>query len=368
MPATSEPTEAPPAAVTTPPTSTVAPTEAPRPPTAVALSQPATTEPDATSPSPVGDVESEISVAEAVAGGYTREVEPCSNKDAFPEGYEGVAVEELGGGDCAFYYPPDYVAPFDFFGLGGFTAYFIDVGQGDATLIVTDTGESMLIDGGRSKTRILDRLDEIGVQDLDAILSTHADADHIAGLIAAFNLYDVERFYWNGASHDTQTFDNLMTAVANEGVENVVVSRGDTISLGDLVFEVVHPGPLDGDSNVDSVVLQLSCGDFDMLLMADAEAPSEASMLAAGVVVDVDVLKVGHHGSDSSTSQAFLDAAQPEVGVISAGMDSQYGHPHDEVVDRLTAAGIQIIETDTTEGTDTVVMESDCVGYEFLTP
>ena len=307
-------------------------------------------------------------MAQAVAQGYNREEEACVNKTNFPKGYVGVAAEDLGEGMCAFYYPPDYVWPTNPFRFGGFTAYFIDVGQGDATLIFTDTGEWMLIDGGRSKTRIRDRLEEIGVQDLDVIVATHADADHIAGLIEAFNLYHVERFFWNGASHDTQTFDTLMTAVANEGAENVVVSRGDTISLGDLVFEVVHPGPLDGDSNVDSVVLQLSCGDFDMLLMADAEEPSEASMLAAGVVVDVDVLKVGHHGSDTSTSQPFLDAAQPEVGVISAGMDSQYGHPHDEVVDRLTAAGIQIIETDTTEGTDTVVMESDCAGYEFLTP
>ena len=100
---------------------------------------------------------------------------------------------------------------------GGFTVYFIDVGQGDATLIVADTGESLLIDGGRSKARIRERLSSLGVADLEAVLATHPDSDHIAGLVEVFDLYPIERFYWNGQSHDTQTFQNLMAAVQAEG-------------------------------------------------------------------------------------------------------------------------------------------------------
>ena len=247
----------------------------------------------------------------------------------------------------------------------GFTIHFIDVGQGDATLIVADTGEALLIDGGRSKTRIRDRLTAMGVTDLDAIAATHADADHIAGLVEVLKMYEIEDIYLNGGSSDTQTFGNFMAGVDAEGAVVRVVSRGDVISLGPLEIVVVHPGELTGDSNVDSMVLLLDCGEVEVLVTGDAEKASESEMIAAGVLLDIDVLKVGHHGSRSSTSQAFLDALQPEVGVISAGMNNQYRHPHDEVVALLVAAGVEIHETDTTEGVDTVTMTSDCHSYDF---
>ena len=205
----------------------------------------------------------------------------------------------------------------------GFTIRFIDVGQGDATLIIADTGEALLIDGGRSKTRIRDRLTAMGVTDLDAIAATHPDADHIAGLVEVLKMYDIEDIYLNGGSSDTQIFGDFMAGVDGEGAEVRMVSRGDVISLGPLELTVVHPGELIGDSNVDSMVLLLDCGEVEVLLAADAEEPSEAEMIAATVLLDIDVLKVGHHGSRSSTSQAFLDVVQPEVGVISAGMISQ---------------------------------------------
>ena len=242
----------------------------------------------------------------------------------------------------------------------GLKVYFIDVGQGDATLIVAASGESLLIDGGRSKTRIRERLNSLGLTDLDAILATHSDADHIAGLIEVFDLYQVERFYWNGQLHDTQTFQNLMAAAEAEGAQVTVSRRGDTIALGNLSLSVLHPASLSGDSNVDSIVVLLSCGTVEVLLTGDAEVPSEEDMLAAGVVTDIDVLKVGHHGSRTSTSAAFLTATAPEVGVISAGLNNQYGHPHQEVVDRLTAAGVELWYTDTTDQDDTVRLVSDC--------
>jgi len=240
------------------------------------------------------------------------------------------------------------------------------VGQGDATLIVADTGETLLVDAGRSKTRIRERLQTLGIEDLDAILATHPDADHIAGLIEVLDLYDIERYYHSGDTHTTQTYANLLAAVdAEDGLESFIVARGDTITLGSLTIEVLHPGTLTGDNNVDSIVLLLSCGEVDVLLMADAETPSEQEMLVAGVLGDVEVLKVGHHGSRSSTSQAFLDVVSPEFGVISAGLDSQYGHPHAEVVELLEGFGVELILTDTTVGDDTVVLESDCEAYSF---
>jgi len=242
------------------------------------------------------------------------------------------------------------------------------VGQGDATLIVTATGESLLIDGGRSRARIRERLNTLGVTDLDAVLATHADADHIAGLVEVFDLYQVERFYWNGQIHSTQTFQNLMAAAQAEGAQITISRSGDTIPLGDLNLQVFHPSSLSGDSNVDSIVVLLSCGTVEVLLAGDAEVPSEREMLASGILIDIDILKVGHHGSRTATSDTFLAAVAPEVGVISAGLNNQYGHPHQEVVDSLTAAGVQLWSTDISDQDDTLRLVSDCSTFSLEQP
>lgn len=240
------------------------------------------------------------------------------------------------------------------------------MGQGDATLISVN-GQRLLIDGGRSQNRIEERLSALGITDLDAIMATHPDADHIAGLIRVLELYTVETVYLNGGESDSQTFATFMAAVNAEGADVLTLSRGDAITLGGLTIEVLHPGANTGDSNADSLVVHLTCGSVDVLLTGDATLPSEASMIAAGVLSDVEVLKVGHHGSNTSTGQAFLDIVQPEYAVISAGMESQFGHPHEEVVTRLVATGATLYHTDTTAGDDTVVMSSDCSSVSFDT-
>ena len=240
------------------------------------------------------------------------------------------------------------------------------MGQGDATLIVSNDGHSLLVDGGRSKTRIRDRLSALGIQDIDAIVATHPDADHIAGLTEVLAMYKVENVYLNGGQSSTATHANFLDAVEQEGAIVSTLRMNDTFHLGDMVIKVLHPYQLTGDSNVDSLVLQLGCGDVQVLLTGDSEIESEQSMLSEDVLQDIDLLKVGHHGSRSSTSQTFLDVIQPEVGVISAGFDSQYGHPHMEVVNRLVLEGVQIFETDTTESyDDTLKMTSDCRTYEI---
>ncbi len=233
------------------------------------------------------------------------------------------------------------------------------------TLIRASNGETLLIDGGRSKTRIRERLNTLGITDLDAVLATHPDADHIGGLLEVFDLYEIERFYWNGQLHDTQTFQNLMTAAESEGSATTVSRSGDSIPLGTLTIKVLHPATLSGDSNVDSIVVLVSCGTIEVLLTGDAEIPSEQDMLTSGVLVDIDVLKVGHHGSRTSTSEEFLTAVVPEVGLISAGLTSQFGHPHQEVVDRLLGAGVDLYHTDTTDQDDTILMTSDCQSVGF---
>ena len=250
--------------------------------------------------------------------------------------------------------------------IGGFSIYFIDVGQGDATLVVSNDGHSLLVDGGRSKTRIRDRLSALGIQDIDAIAATHPDADHIAGLTEVLAMYKVENIYLNGGQSSTATHADFLDAVEQEGAIVSTLQMNDTFNLGGMVIKVLHPYQLTGDSNVDSLVLQLGCGDVQVLLTGDSEIESEQSMLSENVLQDIDLLKVGHHGSRSSTSQAFLDVIQPEVGVISAGFDSQYGHPHVEVVNRLNLEGVQIFQTDTTEAyDDTLKMTSNCQTYEI---
>jgi competence protein ComEC len=247
----------------------------------------------------------------------------------------------------------------------GFTIDFIDVGQGDATLVTTDTGEALLVDGGRSKKRLRERLESMGIEDLDAIALTHPDADHVAGLVEVLEMFPVERIYLNGGGSNSQTFGNFMVGVEAEGATVITVTRGDTIPLGGLTLKVLHPGELSGDSNGDSMVLLLDCAEVEVLLTGDAETPSEVEMIAAGVLFDIDVLKIGHHGSRTSSSQAFLDILLPEAGVISAGMENSYDHPHDDVLARLAATGMRILETDTTESADGIRMTSDCRTYEF---
>ena len=181
--------------------------------------------------------------------------------------------------------------------VAGFTIDFIDVGQGDATLITAVTSETLLVDGGRSKTRIRDRLESMGIKDMVGIALTHPDADHVAGLVEVLEMFPVERISLNRGDSDSQTFGNFMAGVEAEGAAVATVSRGDTIPLGGLTLNVVHPGELSGDSNEDSVALLLDCAEVETPLTGDAEAPSEEKMIASGALFDIDVLKIGHHGS-----------------------------------------------------------------------
>jgi competence protein ComEC len=265
--------------------------------------------------------------------------------------------------------PPATPTPGGGNGGGGsgnwFTVAFLDVGQGDAILI-TINGERLLIDGGASSTLALTRLQALGVTDLDAILMTHPDADHIGGLAAVLGAFTVERIYLNGGTASTDVFATFMAAVNAEGAEITTLSRGMTVPLGGLSLPVLHPVVTStAQSNDNSLVVRLTCG--SVLFTGDAEVPAETSMLSAGLVTDVDVLKVGHHGSKSSSSLAFLQAAKPEVAVISAGRTNSYGHPATEVLDRLAIVGASLVYTDTTAADDTVVMSSDCSTYSFST-
>jgi len=249
-----------------------------------------------------------------------------------------------------------------------FTVQFFDVGQGDATL-VTVNGHRLLIDGGRSSSTVVQRLQSAGVTSLDAVVATHPDADHVGGLAAVLGAFQVERVYVNGDPSETRTYDEFLTAAAAEpGAQVVILSRGQLVPLGGLLLSVLNPPSPSGDTNNDSIVLKLSCGAVSVLFTGDAEAPAEQSIILAGLATRVNVLKVGHHGSNTASSAGFVQALQPEVAVISAGRTNAYGHPAPEALARLTAVGALFEYTDTSAGDDSVTMTSDCATYWFSMP
>ncbi|MBA7676002.1 hypothetical protein ES703_84242 [subsurface metagenome] len=223
--------------------------------------------------------------------------------------------------------------------------HFIDVGQGDSILI--DLGDiEMLIDGGGKSPSVVSYIDDYIDGVLEVIVATHPHADHIGGLIDVLAAFEVDEIWLNGDTSTSQTYSQFMSAVNSEGAQVYKARRGDTIEVNDLAFNVLHPASLDDTINNNSIVLRLNHGEIDFLFMGDAEKEAEASMLAAGVVPDVEILKVGHHGSRTSSSAQFLNAVNPEVAIYMAGEGNSYGHPHQETIAALDEFGAEIYGTD----------------------
>jgi beta-lactamase superfamily II metal-dependent hydrolase len=243
------------------------------------------------------------------------------------------------------------------------TIHFIDVGQGDAILI--DRGDTdILVDGGPTSASVLAYLQGQGVADIDLLVATHPHADHVGGLADVLAQYQVSEVWVNGDAATSQAYQDFAAAVATEGATVREVTRGYATQVGGLDIAVLNPSQLTGDLNEDSVVLRLVCGEVSVLLTGDATSDSEVNMLATGLALDSDVLKVGHHGSATSTSAAFLAAVTPKDAVISVGAGNVYGHPAQATLDRLAAPGATVYRTDL-DGM--VVLISDCNTYSITT-
>ena len=248
-----------------------------------------------------------------------------------------------------------YVAPTE----DEFKVHFIDVGQGDSILI--DLGETeILIDGGGKSPGVVDYLNDYIDGALEVMVATHPHADHIGGLIAVLDAFDVEEVWHNGDTSTSQTYAQFMAAVQAEGAEIHIARRVDEITVGELIFLVLNPATLAGTTNNNSIALSLSYGEVDFLFMGDAEQEAEASMLGAGTIPDVEILKVGHHGSRTSSSQAFLVLVRPDVAIYMAGKGNRYGHPHGETTAALTEVGAKIYGTDIH---GTIVITTDSESY-----
>jgi len=242
---------------------------------------------------------------------------------------------------------------------GELAVHFIDVGQGDSILI--DLGETeVLIDGGDKSPGVVSYLQDYIDGSLEVVVATHPHADHIGGLISVLNNFQVEQIWHNGDTSTSKTYTEFMTAIQSEGAEIHVGRRGDMISAGELTFMILNPVTLAGTTNNNSIVVSLSYGNVDFLLTGDAEQEAEAAMLVASdiPVPDIEILKVGHHGSRTSSSQDLLVATSPEVAIYMAGTGNSYGHPHQETLDALAQIGAQIYGTDV-NGTIVIITDGD---------
>lgn len=246
---------------------------------------------------------------------------------------------------------------------GTLTVTWLDVGQGDAAVIQCG-GQSMLIDGGKPEksSYIYAWLQQHGLSYLDVIVATHVDADHIGGLAGALNYASVGTAYCPETTGTTETFQSFVKYLAQRGKQITVPTAGETFALGGAQVQILGPLHRAEDSNDNSIVLKVSFGATSFLFTGDAERAEEQDLLNAGVNLQSTVLKVGHHGSDTSTSYPFLRAVAPQYAVISVGAGNSYGHPTEAVLSRLRDAGVTTFRTDM-QGEITAVSDGQTINF-----
>jgi competence protein ComEC len=227
--------------------------------------------------------------------------------------------------------------------------YMLDVGQGDSILLASG-GQYMLIDAGENDKGddVVADLKAIGVTKLAAVVGTHPHSDHIGGLDTVIKEIPVDTVYMPGKTANTETYEDVLDAVDAKGLHITIPKPGQTVKLGEAELEFLWP-PVDYDSSNEnncSIVIRATAGGHSVLLMGDAETAAEKGILDLGETVSCDVLKVGHHGSDTSSKKAFLKAALPRVALISVGKDNDYHHPDKDTLKRLSDIGAVIHRTD----------------------
>jgi len=226
----------------------------------------------------------------------------------------------------------------------------IDVGQGDGFVIRTPSGKTYIIDAGNSSSRsMIPYLHKLGVTEIEGIMISHPHQDHIGGIDELINEFPIKKLYDPGRAHTSRTYRSILQLALANNIEYIEVRAGDLYHWDDGVdVEVFHPtNPEEGGINNSSIVCRLSYGTNSILFTGDAEVAAENQILTRyRTEVASDVLKVGHHGSHSSTSEAWLAAVRPEIGLISCGLGNSYGHPHHETIENLKQAGVTSYRTD----------------------
>ena len=243
--------------------------------------------------------------------------------------------------------------------------HFIDVGQGDSTLIITPDKKTVLIDAGdeQHSSRTMGYIKSQGIEKLDLVIATHPDADHIGGMDKVIKNFDIGMFSMPLVSKDTKQYKEIKQELKNKKLKNKPLYTGDGLSVGkDVKLQILSPqkNRTYSDTNEYSIVARLSYKEVSFLFMADATMENEIAIINDFDDIRADVLKLGHHGSSTSTSDYFLGKVNPSIGVISCGKNNKYGHPHKEVMNLLEKYNIMIFRTDK-QGS--IVLYSD--GYKI---
>ncbi|MBI3306020.1 MBL fold metallo-hydrolase [Candidatus Nomurabacteria bacterium] len=245
----------------------------------------------------------------------------------------------------------------------GLTFAMLDIGQGDALFIESPTGTQLLVDGGPPR-KILGKLRRMMSpfdRTIDAIIITNPDQDHIGGLLEVLEKFEVRVIFASGTYKDSKTYQNLEIEIKNKSIPYILARKGMRLNMGggaavDILFpdrDVSFWSPNDG-----SIVSRLSYGDTTIMLTGDATSLTEEMILKNNLTerLQSDILKVGHHGSRTSTSNAFTAGVAPAYALISDGKENKYGHPHPDVLDTLSSFGAKIFRTDLL---GTIIMKSD---------
>lgn len=229
---------------------------------------------------------------------------------------------------------------------GEMTVHFIDVGQGDSILIETASG-NILVDAGNWNGRaVIDYLNGRGITHLDLMIATHPDADHIGQMPLILEALTVDEVWMNGVESTSKTFENTIDLIMEKDIVYYEPEVGDGVDFGDVAIDVLGPITKTNDANKDSIVTQVTHGAVEIMLTGDAGVKEEAAMVNRfGNSLSSDILKLGHHGSNTSTSVAFLEVVSPEAVIISASENNSYGHPHEEILERLVNAGVDVYQT-----------------------
>lgn len=243
---------------------------------------------------------------------------------------------------------------------GKLAVHFIEVGQGDSFLVQLPNNQNMLVDAGLNEAgpTVVSYLQKQGIKRIDYLVATHPHADHIGGMDDVIRAFEIGKIYMPRVTTTTESFESVLRSIQAKGLKITPAKAGLTILDQDnLKINFLAPcGSGYEDLNNWSAVLKIQYGNTSFLLTGDAQFESEREMLSSGADLKADVLKVGHHGSHSSTSQAFLNAVSPKYAVISVGAGNDYGHPHQETLAKLESAGVKIYRT---ERDGTVVFVSD---------